>query len=164
MIAITSILTEMLAASPTGGHRATRASSAATLSATTVSTLALAVVGGVFCAAAPASALTTPTLISTVNFTSEWLTSYAIDGTEALITRDRGSIAHYQAAMPAPADASAARTGCPHVDFSVSLRSSWDDPALLWPSQSTVGPPPADGSAVTLPDNTVVFVSTGMLR
>ena len=141
------------ASSPTVGHRATWTSSAATR----VSTLALSVVGGVLCATA--SALSAP-----VEFSSEWLASYAIDGTESLITRERGSLAHYQAAMPAPADASAARTGCPHVDFSVFLRRSWDDPALQWPSQPTVGPPPADGSAVTLPDNTVVFVSTGMLR
>ena len=87
--------------------------------------------------------------------TVEWTGSYGSSG-EALISRDTASIMHFQQPQPQPSVAAA--TGCPHAGSGLV---PWNSGTLQWPGR--VGPPPADGSDITLPSNTALLISAGFL-
>jgi len=103
---------------------------------------------------------------SNKNFTAEWISKYARDGTESPIPWELRSIENYQPRMPMPSvdDDGTVPIGCPH-DLA-DLRE-WNDPTMEWPyrdsSEGVEGPPAADGSNVTLPFATSIIIRSGML-
>ena len=86
---------------------------------------------------------------------------------KSLIPRSKGSIASFQPPMPLPAGATSAPSACPHKTLNAAPVGGnfkeWNDPALQWPGLAAKGPPPADGTALTLPSATVIVVRAGML-
>jgi hypothetical protein len=80
---------------------------------------------------------------------------------QSLIPRSKGSIASFQPPMPLPP--TSAPSACPHLTLSAAPFKEWNDPALQWPGLAAKGPPPADGTALTLPAATVIVVRAGML-
>lgn len=107
----------------------------------------------------PATAPMTASPVSgPIEFTAEWTSSYA-DGAETLIFRDISSIMNYQPPMPMPDDALDLPTACPHHEAGLV---HWNDPDISWPL-SGFGPPPADGSAITIPADTSIIIRARQL-
>lgn len=66
---------------------------------------------------------------------------------------------NYQPAMPPPDDISDPPSDCPHLGLDLL---DWSDPNIVWPL-SGAGPPPADGSDISLPAGVSVVIRAGQL-
>ena len=89
-----------------------------------------------------------------------WYTEFAENGSENLITRENATIKAFQPNMSLPEGAFETPINCPHIEILSHSFHPWEDPNLLWPGRSSVGPPDADGTNITLPENTILLVSS----